>query len=358
MFDLRAWFRNPNQPLYICGPCSVETEQQLLQTALALSQIPEVKVLRGGIWKPRTRPMPFEGVGEVGLGWMLEAKRLTNLLTMTEVATAKHVELCLKHDVDVLWIGARTVVNPFSVSELASSLKGCDIPVFIKNPIAPDLKLWLGAFERLAASGLTCLGAIHRGFQNHNEAPYRNNPLWEIPIELHRLRPDIPIVTDISHICGRRGLLSRMAQKAINMATDGFMIETHIDPDAALTDAAQQITPEQLKQLLHGLVMRSKSVGVNQQILNELREQIDQIDDDLLLLLSKRMKISAQIGEHKKAHNITVLQIDRWKKILSEHIESGKSLGLDPAVVTNLFEIIHQASIEKQTDILDDSFEK
>jgi len=267
---------------------------------------------------------------------------------MTEVATPEHVELAMKYGIDILWVGARTVVNPFSVQELANCLKGNDIPVFVKNPIAPDVKLWLGALERLGSAGLNYLGAIHRGFSSYEETPYRNAPLWEIPIELNRLRPDIPLVTDISHICGRRDLLQETAQKALDLATDGFMIEAHCNPDEALTDGMQQITPENLDNLINQLVIRLKTADSNEEKLMIFRKEIDIIDDEMLNLLAKRMNISEKIGEYKKEHGVTVLQMDRWKQVLEDHINKGVKLGLDEESVKEIFEIIHRESISRQ----------
>lgn len=347
-FDIKTWFKNKEELLIISGPCSVESERQLLETASGLSKIPRVKVLRGGIWKPRTRPDAFEGIGEIGLGWMREAKERFGFLTMTEVATPEHVELAIENGIDILWVGARTVVNPFSVQELANSLKGNDIPVFIKNPIAPDVKLWLGAVERLESAGLHYLGAIHRGFSSYDESPYRNAPLWEIPIELNRLRPDIPIVTDVSHICGCRKLLRDTAQKALDLATNGFMIESHCNPDAALTDGKQQITPESLNVLINQFVIRLKNVNSDEEKLKIFREEIDKIDDEILNLLAKRMNVSDKIGVYKKEHGLTVLQIDRWKQVLEDHINKGVKLGLNEGSVKEIFEIIHKDSIGRQ----------
>lgn len=347
-FDIKAWFKNKDELLIISGPCSVESEQQLLETASGLSKIPRVKVLRGGIWKPRTRPDAFEGIGEIGLRWMREAKERFGFLTMTEVATPEHVELAIENGIDILWVGARTVVNPFSVQELANSLKGNDIPVFVKNPIAPDVKLWLGAVERLESAGLKYLGAIHRGFSSYDESPYRNAPLWEIPIELNRLRPDIPIVTDVSHICGCRELLQDTAQKALDLATNGFMIESHCNPDAALTDGKQQITPENLNVLINQFVIRLKNVNSDEEKLKIFREEIDKIDDEILNLLAKRMDVSDKIGVYKKEHGLTVLQIDRWKQVLEDHINKGVKLGLNGSSVKEIFEIIHKDSIGRQ----------
>jgi len=347
-FDIKAWFRDKNELLVISGPCSVESEQQLLETAEGLSKVKNVKVLRGGIWKPRTRPDVFEGIGEVGLRWMREAKERYGFLTMTEVATPEHVELALKHGIDVLWIGARTVVNPFSVQELANCLKGNDIPVFVKNPIAPDVKLWLGAFERLESAGLHYLGAIHRGFASFDGSPYRNDPLWEVPIELNRLRPDIPLVTDISHICGCRELLQDTAQKALELATDGFMIESHCKPETALTDSRQQLTPKALQDLLNKLVFRVKNANNDEKQLQIFRKEIDIIDNEILNLIAKRMNVSEKIGEYKKEQKVTVLQIDRWKQVLEDHINKGAKLGLSEESVKEIFEIIHRESISRQ----------
>jgi len=334
-------------PMIIAGPCSVENEAQMLSTARALAKIPEVKMLRGGIWKPRTRPDAFEGRGEDGLKWLLQAKRETGLPTTTEVATPEHVELALKYEVDALWIGARTVVNPFSVQQLADALHGVDIPVFIKNPVSPDLNLWMGAFERFQKAGVTQLSAIHRGFAYYKETPYRNFPMWEIPIELTQ-RLNVPLITDVSHICGNRELLQATAQKALDLATDGLMIECHVDPDQALSDAKQQITPEALKTLLSQLVFRAKGTGSMEHDLAELRGEIDDIDNELLQLLARRMEVSARIGEYKKRNNVTIVQMDRWKQILADHVALGESLGLDQELVDAVFEAVHQASIKRQ----------
>lgn len=342
-----------SNPLIIAGPCSVESEEQILATARALSQIPEVKMLRGGIWKPRTRPDAFEGRGEEGLVWLQEAKRETGLPTATEVATPKHVELALKYDIDTLWIGARTVVNPFSVQQLADALKGVDIPVMIKNPVSPDLNLWLGAFERFQKAGVKQLVAVHRGFSYYKETPFRNFPMWEIPIELTQ-RLNVPLVTDVSHICGNRELLQVTAQKALDLATDGLMVECHINPDAALTDAQQQITPETLGEMLSHLTFRSKVTGSVESDLAGLRGEIDDIDAELLQLLARRMEVSERIGDYKKLNNVTVVQMDRWKQILADHIAVGDSLGLDRELVNAVFEAIHQASIRRQSEILED----
>ena len=334
-------------PILIAGPCSVESEEQILATARAMSQIPELSFLRGGIWKPRTRPEAFEGRGEEGLKWLLAAKRETGLPIATEVATPQHVELALKYDVDALWVGARTVVNPFSVQQLADALKGVDVPVFVKNPVSPDLNLWIGAFERFRKAGVKQLAGIHRGFSYYKESPYRNFPMWEIPIELKRIL-DIPILTDISHICGNRELLRDTAQKSLDLAFDGLMVECHHDPDHALTDASQQITPEAFAKLLGSLLPRSKQADGDDPVLSALRSEIDDIDDELLQLLARRMNVSSQIGAYKKEMGLTVVQMDRWKRILAEHLETGSKLGLSKELIEKVFEAIHQASIRRQ----------
>ena len=348
-FDIKRWIENPDELLLIAGPCSVESKEQFFETATKLSELHQVTILRGGIWKPRTRPNGFEGIGEDGLKWMKEFSDDSGLTFMTEVATPEHVELALRYGIDALWIGARTTANPFSIQQLADALQGIDIPVFVKNPIAADIKLWIGAFERLASSGLKHLVAIHRGFQDVNSNPYRNNPRWEIPIELHRQNPNIPIITDISHICGCRDILQQTAQKALDLATNGLMIESHCNPEVALTDAEQQITPHDLKSLLANLVIHKTIKDASGMTsLQELRNQIDIIDDELLNLLAKRSEISSKIGVIKKENNLTVLQQDRWNSILSNHIEKGKMLGLKEELVKEIFESIHKDSIDRQ----------
>jgi len=351
--DPKEGIAHTDTPLIIAGPCSVETEEQIMATARALSDIPEVKLLRGGIWKPRTRPDVFEGMGEQGLVWLREAKQETGLPVITEVATPDHVELALKYDVDALWIGARTVVSPFSVQQLADAMRGIDVPLFIKNPVSPDLNLWIGAIERFQKAGLRHLAAIHRGFAYYKETLYRNFPMWELPIELTQ-RMNVPLITDISHICGNRELLLPTAQKALDLATDGLMIECHINPDQALTDARQQITPKELKTMLSQLTFRSKQSGSLERDLANLRGEIDDIDEELLQLLARRMEVSAQIGDYKKRNNVAVVQMNRWKRILADHVATGVDLGLSAELITAVFEAIHQASIERQSRILED----
>lgn len=341
-------------PLIIAGPCSVESEEQILATARALAKIPEVQLLRGGIWKPRTRPEAFEGRGEEGLCWLLAAKRETGLPIATEVATPEHLELALKYEVDALWIGARTVVNPFSVQQLADALKGVDIPVFIKNPVSPDLNLWLGAFERFQKAGLTKLAAIHRGFAQYKESPFRNAPMWEIPIKLTQ-RLNVPLITDVSHLCGHRELLQATAQKALDLASDGLMVECHIRPEEALTDAQQQITPDALRELLSSLSFRSKNTAGVEHDLAALRGEIDDIDDELLELLARRMEVSGQIGAYKLKNNVAVVQLDRWNQLLADHLATGQDMGLPPELVNKVFEAIHQASIQRQSELFDEA---
>ncbi|MBR4146951.1 MAG: bifunctional 3-deoxy-7-phosphoheptulonate synthase/chorismate mutase type II [Bacteroidales bacterium] len=354
MAYLTSWFTHPSAPLIISGPCSVENERQILATAQALAQIPEVKLLRGGIWKPRTRPDAFEGRGEEGLAWLLKAKQETGLPVATEVATPEHVEMALKYGVDALWVGARTVVNPFSVQQLADALRGVDIPMFIKNPVSPDLNLWIGAFERFQKAGLKHLAAIHRGFSYYKETAYRNYPMWEIPIELKRML-DVPVITDISHICGCRELLQNTAQKSVDLAFDGLMVECHHDPSRALTDADQQITPDALGELIGALLPRSQQADGSDPMLAALRSEIDDIDAELLQLLARRMNVSSQIGEYKKEKGLTVVQMDRWKQILSEHLNTGMELGLSPELIKKVFEAIHHSSIQRQTSIFENS---
>lgn len=341
-----------NYPLIIAGPCSVESEEQILVTARALAKIPAVNILRGGIWKPRTRPDAFEGRGEEGLVWLQRAKKETGLPIATEVATPEHLELAMRYGVDALWIGARTVVNPFSVQQLADALRGAKVTVLVKNPVAPDLNLWIGALERFQKAGLSDLIAVHRGFSYYKESPYRNFPMWEIPIALSQ-RLNVPVITDISHICGNRELLQPTAQKALDLASDGLMIECHCCPEAALTDAQQQITPAALESLLDSLAFRSKNTGNVERDLASLRSEIDDIDSELLQLLARRMEVSAQIGEYKMRNNVTVVQMDRWKRILADHIATGEELGLDQEVVRAVFEAIHQASIRRQSEVME-----
>jgi len=356
---LKNWFPSGNDPLIITGPCSAETEEQVLQTAAEIAKIEAVKVFRAGLWKPRTRPGDFEGVGEIGLKWLSRVRSETGLMTTVEVAEPKHVESALKHNIDILWIGARTVVNPFSVQAIAEALKGVDIPVMVKNPVNPDLKLWVGAIERIHAIGINRIIAIHRGFHYFEKSPYRNSPMWEIPIELKRLVPTLPVIVDPSHICGRRDLLNVISQRAFDLEMDGLMIESHIDPSVARTDVSQQITPQDLKKLLDGLVIREKTGTIDfQNKLEELRTEIDKTDGQLLHILAKRMEIIDEIGEYKKDNDITILQMKRWAGILEDRLAIGTHLGLEETFLKRLLSLIHKESLQRQAEIFNHTNKK
>jgi chorismate mutase len=342
------------RPLIISGPCSAETEEQMLATATRLANTGKVDVLRAGIWKPRTKPGLFEGIGTKGLPWLLQAKKITSLPTTVEVATAKHVEDALQFDVDILWIGARTTVNPFSVQEVADALKGVDIPVLIKNPINADLELWSGGIERIQKAGIQQVGMIHRGFSNYGNTEYRNAPMWHLPIEMKRRFPEMLLICDPSHICGNRHMLQMVAQKSIDLDFDGVMIESHIDPDNAWSDAKQQITPERLAEILDALVWRSESTDKADFLtaLATLREQINHVDDELITLLSQRMKIADKIGAYKRENNITILQTNRWNDILEKAFKKGDTLGLSQEFITKYFDAVHLESINHQNKIM------
>jgi len=353
---LKDWIGDYKYPLVISGPCSAESEEQVLETALQLSKIQNVKIFRAGIWKPRTRPGDFEGVGDVGLQWLKKVKQQTTLLTTVEVANPKHVEKCLENNIDILWLGARTVVNPFSIQEISNVLKGVNIPVMIKNPVNPDLKLWIGAIERIYNAGIKKIGAIHRGFYIFDNKVYRNQPMWEIPIELKRLLPDLPIIVDPSHICGNRQMLSAVSQRAMDLGMSGLMIETHPNPVNALSDAEQQIEPKKLEALLSNLIIRKQKGDINfENKLEELRSQIDEIDRELIEVLANRMQIVDQIGKYKQENKITVLQLQRWNTIINDRLKSGKKLGLHDDFLAKLLEILHLESIRRQTNIVRNS---
>lgn len=341
------------RPLIISGPCSAETEEQVLETATRLANTGKVDILRAGIWKPRTRPGSFEGIGTKGLPWLLQAKKITGLPTAVEVATAKQVEDALHFDVDVLWLGARTTVNPFSVQEVADALKGANVPVLIKNPINPDLELWIGAVERVAKAGIEQIGLIHRGFSSYGNTEYRNAPMWHLAIEMKRRNPDMLIVNDPSHICGRRDILLDVAQEAINLDFDGLMIESHIDPDNAWSDAKQQITPERLAEMLGEIIWRREDIPSEELHANleKLRQQINQLDDELMLLLSQRMKVAEKIGQYKKENNITILQTKRWNEILERACKKGDKMGLSKEFVTKYLDAVHMESINRQNKV-------
>ncbi len=353
---LSSWLPATAQPCVISGPCSAESREQVLETSQALAGIPQVKVLRAGVWKPRTRPSAFEGAGEKALPWLVEARQQTGLQLAVEVAKPEHIELCLKQGIDILWFGARTVVNPFIVQELSEALKGVDIPVMVKNPLNPDINLWVGAFERLNQSGITKLAAVHRGFSDYKKSIYRNAPLWQIPIELQRLIPNLPVFCDPSHISGNRNLIFEISQKALDLGFSGLMIETHCHPQKALTDAKQQITPEALEQLLARLVVRtSSSVPEFENYLEHLRFEIDHLDLELLHLLAQRMQVVEKIGHYKRDHNIAVLQINRWREMISARMTENQHLEMDKSFLLNLLQLIHNESIRIQREILRDS---
>jgi len=353
--ELRTWLDEMQltHPLVIAGPCSAETEEQVLRIAHELKDT-DATVLRAGIWKPRTRPGNFEGVGEEGLKWLQKAKAETGLMTATEVANPKHVELALKYDIDILWLGARTTVSPFIVQEIADALRGTDKIVLVKNPINPDLALWLGAVERLYAADIKKLGVIHRGFSSFEKSKYRNNPEWQIPIDLQNRFPDLPLISDPSHIAGRRSLIFDICQSALDFNFDGFMVETHYDPDNAWSDAKQQITPETLVQMMIDLKVRKKQASSEDYLseLAKLRANIDVLDDKLLGLLSNRMQVADGIGLLKKENNVSILQTNRWNEILGKMILRGEEKGLSEEFTLKIFKAIHQESINHQKKVI------
>jgi chorismate mutase len=351
---LDSWIKKGKEPLLIAGPCSAETEEQLVATAHLLAKTGRVTALRAGIWKPRTRPGEFEGIGSIGLKWLSRAKDETGLPTAVEVATAKHVEEALKAGVDILWVGARSTVNPFTVQEIADALKGVDVPVMVKNPVNPDLSLWIGALERINNAGITKLAAIHRGFSSHEKTAFRNEPMWDLAISLKTHAPQLPIINDPSHICGNRELLGYIAQKALDLDMQGLMIESHIDPSVAWTDAKQQVTPSALVEIIERLTLRKPEVQgtVLKDILAELRNHIDKIDDIVFQKMAERMQIIEKIGNYKKENGITILQVNRWEEILNKRIPYAKALKLSPEFAEKLLELIHSESIRKQTEIM------
>ncbi|MEN9350519.1 MAG: hypothetical protein RL372_1497 [Bacteroidota bacterium] len=342
------------RPLIISGPCSAETEEQVIQTATRLAATGKVDILRAGIWKPRTRPGSFEGIGTKGLPWLQQAKKASGLPVAIEVATAKQVEDALHFGVDVLWIGARTTVNPFSVQDVADALKGADVPVLIKNPINPDLELWIGAVERVANAGIKNIGLIHRGFSSYGNTEYRNAPMWHLAIEMKRRNPGMLLINDPSHICGRRDILLDVAQKAIDLDFDGLIIESHIDPDNAWSDAKQQITPEVLGEMIGSIIWRTEEIDSEElhAVMEKMRQQINQLDDELLQLIGQRMKVADKIGQYKKDNNITILQTNRWNAILERAYERGEKLGLGKEFITKYFDAVHMESINHQNKIM------
>ena len=342
------------RPFLIAGPCSAETEEQTVQTALRLAKTGRIHAFRAGIWKPRTRPGAFEGIGTAGLPWLQTVEKLTGIPPMVEVANAHHVEAALHHDIRIFWIGARTTVNPFAVQEIADALRGSDVTVFIKNPVNPDLDLWLGGTERLINTGIPRIGAIHRGFSYTGEKVYRNRPRWQIAIDYKCALPDIPLINDPSHICGRRDLLLKVAQKAMDLSFDGLMIETHITPDEAWSDAAQQITPEAFGAMMAELVIRraAPETGEEVNLLSRKRMEIDLLDDELIHILASRMRVVREIGAYKKEQNIAILQAERWNEIIRKFLVHGENQGLNPEFLTKIIKAVHDESIEQQEKVM------
>ena len=345
--------KREGRPVIIAGPCSAETEEQVMTTARALAA-QDIDLFRAGIWKPRTRPGMFEGIGTEGLGWLKRVKEETGLKVTTEVASTQHVFDALKYGVDVLWIGARTTVNPFSVQEVADALKGTKIPVIIKNPVNPDLKLWMGAIERIYKAGIENIAVIHRGFSYYGDTKYRNVPRWQIAIELKRQLPDIQIIVDNSHICGNRHMLQAVAQQAFDLNYDGLMTEVHPDPDKAWSDAEQQITPDVFKKMMEELVLRAPTTNDPEYLENidHLRNEIDEIDEELINILGNRMKIAQKIGSYKKRNNIAILQTDRWSEILEKAVAKGNKKGLSNEFIESILRAIHDESISHQEKVM------
>jgi chorismate mutase len=353
-FQIRAlpeWINTDGKPLVIAGPCSAESETQMMATAKQLAEDYRVKIFRAGVWKPRTRPGGFEGMGEEALSWLAQVKQETRLATITEVAEPEHVKLALKYDVDMLWIGARTVVNPFAVEKLAQELKGVDIPVMVKNPVHPDANLWMGAIERFYKAGIRKLVAIHRGFYFFHKSPYRNAPMWEVPIALKSKMPQLPILCDPSHISGKRDLIEDISQKALDLEMDGLMIESHYSPDTAMSDKQQQLLPADLRRMLDRLKIRQRHYANLRSKLEDLRSEIDKIDAELLHVLARRMEIIDRIGDYKKENDITILQLKRWRNIITERLQMGTEQGLDEAFLNKILNIVHEESIRRQAEI-------
>ena len=340
---------DPRRPLVIAGPCSAETEEQVIETARELAA-EGFKLFRAGLWKPRTKPGGFEGVGVDGIAWLQRVKRETGMYTATEVATRKHVLAALEGGIDMIWIGARTTANPFAMQEIADALRGTDVPVLVKNPVSPDLELWIGAIERIYNAGIRRIGAIHRGFTSIDKSLYRNHPMWAIPIELHRRLPRLPIFCDPSHIGGKRELIAPLSQQAMDLGFDGLIIEAHCSPDCAWSDKAQQVTPEALAYIIRNLVIRDESITTES--LTELRSQIDKLDDQLLELLSRRMRVSRDIGQYKKEHNMPVLQTQRYEELLARRAGQAGQMGMDREFMRTVLQAIHEESIRQQMEVL------
>ena len=355
--SISSWLKVTGRPLLISGPCGAESREQLVTTAIALKKTGLVSAFRAGIWKPRTRLHSFEGHGEKALSWLKEVKEKTSMPVAVEVAKPEHIELCLKYDVDIVWIGARSVVNPFSIQELAEALTGTNIPVLIKNPVNPDIKLWVGALERINQAGIDKLAAVHRGFNTWGEKQFRNTPLWEIPIELKRLFPQLPIICDPSHICGNRKMIEKVAQHALDLNMDGLMIESHNNPQKALSDKNQQITPLGLKKIIDKLQIRKATdfEEETEETLSELRKQIDVADYKILEAMAERINIVRNIGKLKKSNKITILQIERWNNIIHDRKKTGLSLGLNKEFLNELLHLIHKEAIYVQKQILNNN---
>ncbi|MEL6591119.1 MAG: bifunctional 3-deoxy-7-phosphoheptulonate synthase/chorismate mutase type II [Bacteroidota bacterium] len=356
---MKEWGLGLGDFVVISGPCSAETPEQMMQSALGVAEH-DVHILRAGIWKPRTRPNSFEGVGSVGLKWLKDAGKETGLPVCAEVANVKHVYEALRAGVDIMWIGARTTVNPFAVQEIADALDGVDVPVMVKNPINPDLELWIGAMERLQKAGLNKIAAIHRGFSTYGKTKYRNQPQWEIPIELRRRHPELAIICDPSHISGKRELLFDVSQKALDLNFDGLMLESHITPDKALSDAKQQVTPARLGEILQNLVHRSPSSS-DPSLRSQLeiyRDEIDQFDQEMIRTLGERMKVARKIGEYKKSKNVTILQRTRWDEIIADRLDLATSVGLSDDIMKEIMQMIHKESIRHQTAVMNAVEEK
>ena len=350
----RANWLSTKPPYIITGPCSVESEEQVLSTVKELAKNSNVNVIRGGIWKPRTRPNSFEGIGEKALPWLKNAGNSVGLPVATEVAKAEHVEACLDAGIDILWLGARTTVNPFSVQEIADALRGVDIPVFVKNPITPDLNLWIGALERVNAAGINKIGAIHRGFASHHKNGYRNAPMWELAIDLKIQCPNLPLICDPSHIAGETSLIGKIAQKAMDLEMDGLMIESHINPDSAKSDAKQQVTPNYLGTILSELHIRKSDID-NKEFTNNLerlRAIIDEIDESIVSHFTNRMEVVQKIGQYKKDNDVVILQLERWEHILKTRTELAEKAGLSTEFMKKMLDIIHQESIRLQTKVM------
>lgn len=337
------------RPFVIAGPCSAETEEQVIETAKQLAS-KGCRMFRAGVWKPRTKPGGFEGNGEAALPWLNRVQNETGMLVATEVATPEHIELALKYGIDILWVGARTSANPFAMQAMADALKGIDVPVFVKNPVNPDLELWIGAMERINQAGIKRMAAIHRGFSSYDKKIYRNLPMWQIPIELHRRIPELPIICDPSHIGGSRELIAPLCQQAMDLGFDGLIVESHCEPDKAWSDSKQQITPDVLDYILNLLVIRSETNTTESITL--LRKQIDELDNQFMELLSKRMRVCREIGQYKKEHNMTVLQSARYSEILEKRGAQGALCGMSPEFIAGVFELIHGESVRQQMEII------